>query len=323
MVRTSPTRPRTRACPRIATPRRSRWRSAGRCWRRRPAKGTPRSLRPQASPAKAAAAPAGRREAASAGPRPQRERRAAAPRPRLQAATKAKRAKAQGPSRKAQGQSQGAPKASRRGQETSQARLARDARAHEISPQLSCRKLRRRAQARGAAGADRGAAAQGQGLPLPRDPCRPRPVRPGQRRHPPRRRSAARHRRAAGRRSFRSPQITQLPRGPRALRARLRLGQQSIPGSPVLAAQALRAQDRGLCCEMLAAECRALERALGRFPRMRCECVDGYRSLRRASAAAGAARAGVDRSAVRGADRRSGARASTRSPRSWPGSPTP
>jgi 23S rRNA (adenine2030-N6)-methyltransferase len=54
----------------------------------------------------------------------------------------------------------------------------------------------------------------------------------------------------------------------------------SYPGSPVLAALALRAQDRGLCCEIQAAECRALERSLAPYPRMRCECVDGYKSLR-------------------------------------------
>jgi len=50
-------------------------------------------------------------------------------------------------------------------------------------------------------------------------------------------------------------------------------------GSPLLAAQALRAQDRGWCFEIQAAECRALERALQPFPRMRCECTDGYRGL--------------------------------------------
>jgi 23S rRNA (adenine2030-N6)-methyltransferase len=50
-------------------------------------------------------------------------------------------------------------------------------------------------------------------------------------------------------------------------------------GSPVLAALTLRPQDRGLCCELQAAECRALERAITLYPRMRCECGDGYRSL--------------------------------------------
>jgi 23S rRNA (adenine2030-N6)-methyltransferase len=60
-----------------------------------------------------------------------------------------------------------------------------------------------------------------------------------------------------------------------------RLAGESVhyPGSPLLAGQALRAQDRGCCCEIQAAECRALERALQLFPRMRCECGDGYRSL--------------------------------------------
>jgi len=50
-------------------------------------------------------------------------------------------------------------------------------------------------------------------------------------------------------------------------------------GSPVLAALSLRAQDRGICCEIQAAECRALERALNIYPRMRCECVDGYQAI--------------------------------------------
>ena len=53
----------------------------------------------------------------------------------------------------------------------------------------------------------------------------------------------------------------------------------AYPGSPVLAALALRPQDRGLCCEIQAAECRALERALNIYPRMHCECVDGYQAL--------------------------------------------
>ncbi|MGA2024970.1 MAG: 23S rRNA (adenine(2030)-N(6))-methyltransferase RlmJ [Steroidobacteraceae bacterium] len=52
------------------------------------------------------------------------------------------------------------------------------------------------------------------------------------------------------------------------------------PGSPWLAANMLRPQDRGLCCELVPAECRALERALGGLRRMRVECVDGYEQLR-------------------------------------------
>ena len=52
------------------------------------------------------------------------------------------------------------------------------------------------------------------------------------------------------------------------------------PGSPLLAARALRAQDRGLCCEIQPPESRALERALREYPRMRCECTDGYAALK-------------------------------------------
>jgi 23S rRNA (adenine2030-N6)-methyltransferase len=52
------------------------------------------------------------------------------------------------------------------------------------------------------------------------------------------------------------------------------------PGSPWLAAHTLRAQDRGICWEILPAECRALERALGGFRRMRVECADGNQQLR-------------------------------------------
>jgi 23S rRNA (adenine2030-N6)-methyltransferase len=55
---------------------------------------------------------------------------------------------------------------------------------------------------------------------------------------------------------------------------------QAYPGSPWFAAQLLRAQDRGLACEILPAECRALERALGGLRRMRVACNDGYEQLR-------------------------------------------
>ena len=54
----------------------------------------------------------------------------------------------------------------------------------------------------------------------------------------------------------------------------------AYPGSPLLAAEQLRLQDRGVCCELLPAECRALERALGGFRRMRVSCGDGYEPLR-------------------------------------------
>lgn len=53
----------------------------------------------------------------------------------------------------------------------------------------------------------------------------------------------------------------------------------SYPGSPVLAARALRAQDRAVLCELLPAECRALERSLAGLPRARAQCEDGYRAL--------------------------------------------
>jgi 23S rRNA (adenine2030-N6)-methyltransferase len=53
----------------------------------------------------------------------------------------------------------------------------------------------------------------------------------------------------------------------------------AYPGSPWIAAHTLRAQDRGICWEILASECRALERALGGFRRMRAECADGYQQL--------------------------------------------
>jgi len=53
----------------------------------------------------------------------------------------------------------------------------------------------------------------------------------------------------------------------------------AYPGSPWLAAHTLRAQDRGICCEILPAECRALERALGGFRRVRVACADGYQQL--------------------------------------------
>jgi 23S rRNA (adenine2030-N6)-methyltransferase len=53
----------------------------------------------------------------------------------------------------------------------------------------------------------------------------------------------------------------------------------AYPGSPLLAAGALRAQDRALLCELLPAECRALERAVGGAPRVRVQCTDGYGAL--------------------------------------------
>lgn len=64
-------------------------------------------------------------------------------------------------------------------------------------------------------------------------------------------------------------------------RARGQGGSQSLyPGSPLLAALALRQQDRGRCFEIQSAECRALERVLQPYPRMSGECGDGYAALR-------------------------------------------
>jgi 23S rRNA (adenine2030-N6)-methyltransferase len=56
-------------------------------------------------------------------------------------------------------------------------------------------------------------------------------------------------------------------------------GPRIYPGSSLLAAQALRTQDRGLSCELLARECRALERVVGVFPGMRTRCGDGFHCL--------------------------------------------
>jgi 23S rRNA (adenine2030-N6)-methyltransferase len=61
---------------------------------------------------------------------------------------------------------------------------------------------------------------------------------------------------------------------------RTQLGEpHAYPGSPWLAANALRAQDRGICWEILPSECRALERSLGGLRRMRVECADAYQRL--------------------------------------------
>jgi 23S rRNA (adenine2030-N6)-methyltransferase len=54
----------------------------------------------------------------------------------------------------------------------------------------------------------------------------------------------------------------------------------TYPGSPLLAARALRAQDRGVCFERVPSECRALERALGGLRRVRVECGDGLDGLK-------------------------------------------
>jgi 23S rRNA (adenine2030-N6)-methyltransferase len=61
---------------------------------------------------------------------------------------------------------------------------------------------------------------------------------------------------------------------------RLEAGEaQLYPGSAVLAARALRSQDRGVCFEVQSPEWRALERALAPYARMRAECADGLKGL--------------------------------------------
>ncbi len=52
------------------------------------------------------------------------------------------------------------------------------------------------------------------------------------------------------------------------------------PGSPLLAASALRAQDRAVAVEIAPSEARALERSLGHHAHLRVECGDGFERLR-------------------------------------------
>jgi 23S rRNA (adenine2030-N6)-methyltransferase len=54
----------------------------------------------------------------------------------------------------------------------------------------------------------------------------------------------------------------------------------AYPGSPVLAAGELRAQDRGIAVELLAPEARTLELALGAGTSMRVETGDGFERIR-------------------------------------------
>lgn len=52
------------------------------------------------------------------------------------------------------------------------------------------------------------------------------------------------------------------------------------PGSPLIAIQALRPQDRAVLVELQPAEARALERAVSGHARVRVECGDGFQRLR-------------------------------------------
>jgi 23S rRNA (adenine2030-N6)-methyltransferase len=54
----------------------------------------------------------------------------------------------------------------------------------------------------------------------------------------------------------------------------------AYPGSPLLAAHELRAQDRGIAVEIQAPEARALDRALGPGSRIRVETGDGFQQLK-------------------------------------------
>ncbi len=54
----------------------------------------------------------------------------------------------------------------------------------------------------------------------------------------------------------------------------------SYPGSPLLAARELRAQDRGIFCELVVPEARALEKALEGAGQLRVEQGDGFERLR-------------------------------------------
>src|SRR5262249_50291781 len=54
----------------------------------------------------------------------------------------------------------------------------------------------------------------------------------------------------------------------------------AYPGSPLLAANALRPQDRGIAVEILPPEARALELALGHHTYMRVERGDGFDRIR-------------------------------------------
>jgi 23S rRNA (adenine2030-N6)-methyltransferase len=60
----------------------------------------------------------------------------------------------------------------------------------------------------------------------------------------------------------------------------LRQDRNAYPGSPVLAAEALRAQDRGILLEMQPPEAHALERAVSHHANVRVELGDGYEQLR-------------------------------------------
>jgi 23S rRNA (adenine2030-N6)-methyltransferase len=78
---------------------------------------------------------------------------------------------------------------------------------------------------------------------------------------------------------FQSEELTHYLRRVGEFRSK-RNDRRAYPGSPLLAAQELRAQDRGVAVEILPPEARALELALGASTCMRVERGDGFERLR-------------------------------------------
>jgi 23S rRNA (adenine2030-N6)-methyltransferase len=78
---------------------------------------------------------------------------------------------------------------------------------------------------------------------------------------------------------FKSEELRRYVERIKAFRAAQR-NPRAYPGSPVLAAGALRPQDRGVAVELLAPEARALELALGAGTSMRVETGDGFERIR-------------------------------------------
>jgi 23S rRNA (adenine2030-N6)-methyltransferase len=75
------------------------------------------------------------------------------------------------------------------------------------------------------------------------------------------------------------PELKNYAEAVRAFR-KARRSPRAYPGSPLLAAHALRAQDRAVFVEILAEEARALEQSLQSRARVRVECADGFERLR-------------------------------------------
>jgi 23S rRNA (adenine2030-N6)-methyltransferase len=76
-----------------------------------------------------------------------------------------------------------------------------------------------------------------------------------------------------------TPQLQRFLAHLQALRTDLN-SSHAYPGSPLFAAQELRAQDRAVLNEIVPSEARALERVLRGYPRMHVETADGFHRLR-------------------------------------------